>query len=175
MANLDELRLAKYVAENAERDVDQACRIKIQNLVEEYTSRVTREVIAEFAGRMTHARQLRVDAVKAWEEAVIADAEEGGRSKYPVGTVLKEWTNDAGEKWYRRTIPWELTGNSGVLEVVTPDFVHPGNLPDYSRADVGDVVLRLHKKNGEAGSKYVRHWQNQWRGCWLPEGEAPKA
>lgn len=47
------------------------------------------------------------------------------------------------------------TGRVGITEVITGDSVHPGN-KTFGRADLGEVVLRLMKKDGKPSAHYVR-------------------
>lgn len=80
--------------------------------------------------------------------------------KVPVGSVLHEWTT----KRFEKTPVW--TGRRGVLEIISPESSHPGNLA-YGRARIGDVVVRLLKKDGSPGQSYVQGWNLKF---WAPEG-----
>lgn len=154
-------RKASYALSNATRERDAV----ITAAVSAFRSQTEARVHAEWKERISALSESAKTAKKAMEDAEIADAMDGGRCKYAIGTVLLEWKRSS---YGFRTNPLRLTGRRGVVEVITRDSAHPNNR-NYSRASAGDVVVRLLGKNGKPGILYSTDI-NSWRAKWFPEG-----
>lgn len=108
---------------------------------------------------------------KVWEAMAIADAVDVATAekegKYKPGTVLVNWQRER-RGWHGEGI-WKEVGR-GVVEVMKPDTILPGNVT--WRPMVGTLMVRVLKKDGTPG-KVVKELGN-WRDNWLPEGKKPK-
>lgn len=105
-------------------------------------------------------------AVAARDEA--RERAAAGRERtIPLGTIMVEWAFPSWRMYSADQSP-KPTGKKGVLEVITADSEHPGNLPTWSWARRGDVVIRILKKDGKPGKAYVckKRDMDHWR----PEG-----
>lgn len=97
------------------------------------------------------------------EKDRIARTGEGG--PFPVGTKVAEWEQD---RWSRK---WKAPVKFGVIECITRDSLHAGNVSDWSRAKLGEFVIRHLKKDGTPSAKYTiadRGWRDE--GQKLPYG-----
>ncbi len=142
----------------------------IEAAVKAATVRITAELDAE------HNYPKRIEAVQTayWtlhgdlNAALVSEAR--AKLDYPEGTRMDGWKNerktDYENKWSKQA--------TGIIEVVTPETVHPESWADYSRAKIGEVVIRLLKKNGEASLMYACT-RAMFPLKWIPEGSpAPK-
>jgi hypothetical protein len=104
-----------------------------------------------FLSDIRTAQKAESAAYTAWQEEVEAEALKN--VPQPVGTRYVRWdritTRD--QKGYI----WRQTEDVAVLEVVTRTTRFADNLASYSQPAVGQMILRLLKKNGEVGLKFV--------------------
>lgn len=100
---------------------------------------------------------------------------------HPIGTKYLRWEKDLRWRGFGRPIheprKWIATGETAVLEVVTRESKFADNLSRYSRPKVGEIILRVNKKNGEPGLRFIASAyfvRSEWRvPQWYPEGEDP--
>lgn len=152
-----------YAAEHNHRKLREERDQKIYDQVES----LQEEVHAEYRDRMNAAHEECVAARAELDAAKLADA----KPKWPVGTVVCAWKQRT-EGWMQRpTGEWKVIAK-GVMEIITAESEHPDSLNKYSRASIGDVVVRLLKKDGTPGKKYesLTGWKAKH---WLPEGQTP--
>jgi len=96
----------------------------------------------------------------------------------PAGTVYVRWERES-RGWANRddkTPKLTATADTAVLEVVTRESIFADNLTYYSRPSIGSLILRLRKKNGELGLKFIepRNFIHcGWDVSWFPEGHDP--
>lgn len=97
------------------------------------------------------------------------------KGRWNVGTKMVLWLrrqNGYGEK---AVYNWVATEETGVVEVVTSQTVHPGNMGTYSRARVGSFIIRMTNKHGNPMKTYVgvssaeseKDWESK---LWRPVG-----
>lgn len=95
--------------------------------------------------------QIQHDIRKLREQAALQAAQ---NQDIPTGTILWEMKYMWGASRY--------TGRKGVLEIVKPGDRHPLNKASHRQADVGAVVVRNLRKNGERGDSYERPSVYKW-------------
>jgi hypothetical protein len=116
-----------------------------------------------FGSGLRAAEATELAATKVLEEAKDAERLANVKLPYPVGTVLLEW------KFYSSwSDELQLSGKRGVIEVITAESQHPGNISAYSRASIGTVVVRYLKADGKPSRNYSA-WSAMSR-PWSPEG-----
>jgi hypothetical protein len=124
----------------------------------------TPELDVEFKEPLAQALEKKLTAKKVWEEARDAAALSATLAtprEIPLGTRVEEWSAPKGWGYSREK---KSTGRRGVLEVITATSEHPDNVPSYRRASVGDVVVRILKKDGTPSKKYVKGaWKHRER------------
>ena len=117
------------------------------------------------------------DAKAAWDAALEAKSAAGAGAPVPIGTKLFQW---AEPNSYRRSVPKKLTGLVGVVEVWTRTSQSPDGTRNYSLPNPGDFIIRILKKDGTPGKKFIRYHEHSkswgtWSETWLPEGVEPRA
>ncbi len=130
-----------------------------------------RVIECEFSAALDSAKAALYQARAQWQEFRDAEALAEAKPPYPVGTKLAQW--ERCSEWNStETKKVRASGVTGVLEIITRDSEHPANLSKYSRASVGSCVVRLLKKNGETGSKYIvpGGWHGGDWAMWRPVG-----
>ena len=168
--NLDELKEAANIAGSNFYRID----VKINNEVQKKEIEMRRAMHDELDA-LKDSLKRQEGWQKALNEKIVAEKELeaekdriariGDGGAYPVGTKLYEW---GPVRKFSRDIG--ATGKVGIFECITKDSVHAGNVAGYSRASIGDFVVRELKKDGTPSSRYHRykHWMQ-----WYPEGESP--
>jgi len=119
-------------------------------------------------------------AMVARIQAEEAAAIEGAGAPAPLGTVFQRWTTvrkylgSTGYKSNYGPRTWELATprESGVLEAVTQSSAMPLNQRRSRAPEVGEYLVRLHKKDGSTGLKYITAYRLRANG-WFPKGENP--
>ncbi len=161
---------AALYATTTKFNAEKAARIAViqSELMTEYGPALTAEqaafkladaaVSAEHLRRRTIADQERIDRAAA-------------KLPFPVGSILCQW-----QYIYRHsqttTKKVALTGVKAKLEIVTAGTVHPANMR-WSKASIGDVILRTLKTDGTPGAKYESWWHANNGGnvpMWQPVG-----
>lgn len=158
------LQKAHWDAQRSHRELEREFDNKRDKLLDDFREKVDADLEAEYGARLAALRQAELDAERAVEDERIANA----KPPHPVGTVMIGWSNKSGS-WARES-DWQPVAK-GIIEIVTRETVHPANT-EYSRASLGDVVVRLLKKDGTPSAKYQT--LGGWRSHrWLPEGKTP--
>lgn len=121
-----------------------------------------------FGAKIKAAREAEWEANRA-HEAAMAKAAAANTGWLPVGTKVFEWVRPG--RWARAGEPMRKSGRVGVVEVCTHESFFAGNAR-YSRPSVGQVFVRLLKKDGSPSLKVVEGWR-LCREDWLPEGVSP--
>ena len=172
------LKKQYHDAENEVIRLESARNDHIRRAVEEATAQATREADAEFNEKIQEARKASALAYASFmDEKESLAAQNAPR---PVGTRYVRWERET-RRWGDKSdkpLLWKATGDTGVLEVVTRASQFADNLASYSIPNVGDLIVRLSKKSGELGLKFVTSQEfmqvNQWNTpSWYPEGEDP--
>lgn len=128
-----------------------------------FKEQVAKELASRFGDKFKAAQEAYASAVRA--ELLERDriARSGENAKYPVGSKFRQWRT---ERWQNAKKP---TGLIGIMEIITTDSLHPGNV-SY-RANVGDAVIRHLKKDGTPSTRYDRmsYSDNALPWDWLPD------
>lgn len=166
MSNLHELEKAEGTAMLAFHEAEAERRKFVHRRREE----VEEEANRLYDDRIVAARTAYRDARIAVEEERERVALTGANAPYPLGTKLYKWELIPTDRW-SRTSEWKVTA-TGVMEAITRASEHPGNAADYSRAKIGQFVVRLYKKDGTLGARYdteiKKHWSSEG---WYPDGK----
>ena len=88
--------------------------------------------------------------------------------------MLIEW-GMRDRDWYiveKRYLLYK-TGRRGILEVYETGTLLPETMGDWRKPQIGDVFLRLIKKNGEKSRKIITLHNGEIPGNWYPEGDKP--
>lgn len=160
MSNLEELR-KKLVSANRALDDIRAGRDRVKRTLLAAVEDELRDRFGEPLQIAAAAASRAAELFQAEEDRVALEGAQAKEYRIPVGTVLHEYTTRRFDK--KRL--W--TGRRGVLEIVTPDSLHAQNAASYSRAKVGDLVVRILRKDGSPSLSYVRGW---YMSFWAPEG-----
>lgn len=84
---------------------------------------------------------------------------------HPLGTVMVQWKRIDNWTSGARRFTYSLTGERGILEVVTSMSQHPDKLT-YGKASVGSYIIRILRRNGTPGKSYIEYGSGRWE----PEG-----
>ena len=141
--------------------------------------RITEEMEALYGDAIREAERAASDAAKALTEVAELVALTGDGCSVPLGSRLVRW-----ERAYAGG-PKKPT-KTGIVEAITRNSLHPAKSSGYSRANVGEFVIRILKQDGTPGAKYVK--MGGWGGSdltnynhglvpygWYPEGVRPNA
>jgi hypothetical protein len=167
---LKQLEKAESQASDAFDELRNERDHKRSALLSKAAQKIDAALEAEYASRLKELLEKRNAALLALQEARIADASKD--APWPIGTELCGWER-AREGWRgTRSGPWVIVAH-GILEVVTHETKHPASLGGYSRASIGEYIVRLKKKDGTLSLKYenLEGWRSK---TWLPVGEKPK-
>jgi hypothetical protein len=114
------------------------------------------------------------DGIEAARKAVLAAEAEYAKARaqdtgwFPVGTVVEEWER-VGYLYRHADNPHHRkTGRRGVVRIWDNDSPRPDRT-SYGQPDVGDVYVRLLKKDGSESVKYEQR-NHYGRDCWFLEG-----
>lgn len=158
------LRLAFRDRETAERERDHERR----ELVAEAATKIDGELEAKYGERI---RALR-DAEGRVRQALYVAKIEAGKaalSGFPSG-VMVEWGYDMRHRW-DRSREKKPTGRRGRYELRTADTEFPANTGSYRLPNIGQVFIRILKKDGSPGLKFESlRAGSDWR---LEEGSEP--
>lgn len=103
------------------------------------------------------------DAEREAETAYLAAVESAALDKlksYPSG-IVEEW--DFERYLYLRGKEKRPTGRRGIYEICTRATQFPDNTGTYRRPDVGEVFIRILRKNGTPGIKFEKATYSDWR------------
>jgi hypothetical protein len=153
-------------------------RYEVEGRYEARKSELYREacekVNAELGGSLNLAKTAESNASEALGNAENAERLAGASSKlpYPEGTIVCGWKNSRS--------PWAAhcmnrTGKRGMIEVYKEGDAYPSNRSRWSLPKVGDIVVRMLKKDGSKGievEKYI--FDDYAKDYWMPEGVEPK-
>lgn len=118
-----------------------------------------------------HDAGIKAAGIRAYEaeQAYLAEVEREAVHKAPYvpGTRLVQWERGG---WLTDR-KWHQTGRIGIVELVTRETVHPKGW-EWSKAKVGECVVRLLKKDGLPGLHYELFGRGKYQ--WLPKGKEPK-
>lgn len=167
MTKLEQLHKAFAEADTAEENIEQQIRKYRRVKTEAFEAALKFEVEGQFGLSLHSAELKRKSAGDALREEADRVAKSGMGAKLPIGSRYAQWVK------HFHSSPWKKTGIVAVVEVITSESQHPANAY-YSRAKIGDTVLRLLKKDGTPGLKYARlnHGDSIPYG-WYPEGTEP--
>ena len=160
MTRLEELQNVLHEANNLKMNVEARQREREQELMAKM-----REQLDYIFGQEW---RIAVDAVNKASAEYTIERNKVNEQKsleslpYPVGTKLFEWET---KQW---TNEFRKTNRVAVLEIYKQGDALPVNTR-WSRPEVGDMVLRILKKDGTVGSK-VEVFRDYLKSWWLPEG-----
>ena len=129
-------------------------------------------LMEERYGQQITATANAVGLARAALDAARVEAAQSKADELPQGTLV-EWNNQPITKWSRH-YKFSRTGRRGKIEIVTGESQFAANLHGYSCPKLGDVIVRVLKKDGTASSKFVRwpcnvNWGPQWQSeDWMP-------
>ena len=83
---------------------------------------------------------------------------------YPEGTILHKWMQYG---WGTKN-PYTMTKETGVIQIFRNGDEYPDNMR-WNKPRIGDLIIRLHKKDGSLGKKIERFYS----ATWVPKGEDP--
>lgn len=149
----DEIKRLEAVeldAKRAESAIDQERR----DFVSARHRTVEIEANERFGAKLQAVREARFAASQAVLEAREAAALRGEGAPLPLGTRVCKWVTPYA-RWSSRPLGPDELKATGVIEAITRESEHPANL-EYGRADVGQFVIRLHKKDGTLGARYEK-------------------
>ena len=141
-------------------DFQREARRSAERNIEHYTDII-------FAADIRAARS----AEYAANTAVEKETEEQALSAapWPIGTKFYRWERVVNYQVRPNTYHWKRTDETAIFEVVTRTTRFADNLKDYSRPSVGAYILRLLKKSGETGLKFLAYSTVSW----YAEGVSP--
>lgn len=131
---------------------------------------INQQVDAEYKARLLAAREAVYNANELEEKEKV---QQSCTVWYPVGTKVELWKNKG-----RYINGKQKSGEFGLVEVYDGTNPLPDNLR-WRKPNVGDIMVRLLKKNGESGLRVeVVSNQNRMKAhfanVWLIEGDTPE-
>lgn len=167
MTELERLYERRIMAVDEFRKLQAKHEIELAEAIGVEKKRLTAEFDAKYSEAIDFAREAAKKAVVAHEAALIADVV--ANLPFSVGAKMVSW-GQKKKRFGRNDNPIEILA-TGFAEVVKRDTVFPGNISEYHRPEVGDVIVRLAKANGTAGVAFDKYKFGKYR--WLPEGVHP--
>jgi hypothetical protein len=154
------------VAEDKHTDYQRRYRAKSDELMAEVNKKLADEFEKEYR-ETSNALGLAQKNLKEYTEAQRI-AETQSKLPYPIGTIFELWKNT--NTWVTGGV-WKKTNETAILEIFTSDSDYPDNLR-LNRPCVGEVILRILKKDSSKGKKTVRwHCRLGYGEKWLTENE----
>jgi hypothetical protein len=166
--DIDALRRADRDASAAYWTLKQERSEKRRKQEAEALESIRAALALEYGERMKHLSQQRDEAARQLAEAE-AEIGKADLANYPTG-IVAEWGHFRHS--YGRGAK-RLTGKRGVFEVRMPDTQFAGNISSYRLPAIGQVFIRLLKKDGTPGLGFQVSQFGKF-GNWLSEGESPK-
>ncbi len=165
MANIDELQSAYNKAWSRGRELEsEISRFKSEKR-DAFEAALQAEVSARYGVQLRASNEAIGLAQRQLSEEKERIALTGDGAPYPLGTRLVQWE---WPRWGGKPAP---TKHMGIVDAITSKSEHPANVR-YGRAQIGQYVVRLIKKDGTTSSKY-HLWRDYMKNSWLPEGEVP--
>jgi hypothetical protein len=171
---IDELQNAVYAASEARRKLESDRSSERYKAINEFERKLDADVLGpKYDEPLRLARQTENEARRALtaEKDRVALASVG-EAPFPLGTRFIEWKKIGHGRY-------QSLGKAtvAVLEVFTSASVAPSN-QSYGKANIGDYVLRVLKKDGTPSARYIkpsRDWNtnNVNFRPWFPEGVDP--
>ena len=160
MSEIERLENAVQKARNAEQAMQQKRAEKRRRLLNAEVDRIDAELAAEYGDRLKTLHEARYAAEQIMLAAKEKAALKGDGAPWPVGTRLQKWAKRS--RWESEYHPLE---EFGVLEAVTRELKFAENRSGYSIPAVGTYIIRLEKKDGTLGLKFVvpGRWGAEWR------------
>jgi hypothetical protein len=169
MTELERCRLALLKAEEAYDELKNKRYWECSRAISEAKERIESELSAKYSEEQSRLHEAARAARQAYETAKLAEA--NASLPFPVGTKLIGWIRRKLSSF--RCGPLEKK-SLGVVEVCDKNTEIPKGIV-YHRPDIGDVLVRLLKKDGTPGKAVEKYNGDGWRThIWLPEGEKPK-
>lgn len=169
MVDLNELEATYIESKQACRRLDRQREDRRRALEQEARVRIAAQIDEEFP-EWRQANDQATEAQRAFYDARIEDARARLSAMNYGRGVLVEWETKKGQ-WFSERKNWHYeSGRRGTIEVVDRNTQFPDNMADYRRPALGDMIIRLLKKDGTP-SKQVINLMNGIPNWWLPEGE----
>lgn len=169
MTELERCREALAEAELAYGELKHTREIQRRNAIADATERIENELSAKYGEVQSRLREAARAARQAYEVAKLAEA--NASLPFPVGTKLIGWMRSHVSTYRRGPFGKKSTG---IVEVCDNNTEMPIG-QRYGLPAIGDVIIRLLKKDGTPGKSVEKYNGDGWRThIWLPEGEKPK-
>lgn len=169
MKDLERLKKAMLEARWYRDNIWQKRESERERSVAEATERIDAELSAKYGDEYHRLCKAYTEAFDAYEAAIIENAH--ATLPYPIGTKMIGWAKEKLSRF--RTVDHYSPMATGVIEVFVSGSEVPANTR-YHLPAIGDVVVRIHKKDGSLGKNVEMlfdSWGNKYK--WLPEGEKP--
>jgi hypothetical protein len=150
MPNIEELRAALNAARESKSKIESEKYAK-KSALEAELNRTIYTLFGDRIREATNTVNLAAQALQAESDRITL---ESVKTPWPVGTLMAEWKY-LDRYQQKPGLTMKLAGEKGRIEIVTRETVHPENIASYARAMVGQVIIRLLRKNGEVGKTYV--------------------
>lgn len=122
-------------------------------------SKVRAEVASEYRDALEAAAQKERDWCAALDRARVQHAKASGVLGFVPGDRVQRTVRKYGGSWSRDV---RKVVEVGIVEVVTPDTEFPVNDSAWRRPRVGEIIVRLLKKDGTPGRLYERLLKRTW-------------
>lgn len=162
----------QYEAAQRKLDALQSAR---RNFTRKAEDEASRKIEAEAESQFGTDIQSAIEEFAAAKTAWLAEKEsEAAKSApHPIGTKYLRWEKEQ-RRWSAppdKQLKWIATGETALLEVVTRESKFADNLASYSVPRMGSLILRIHRKDGKLGLRFVKSYN--FSPEWYPEGEDP--
>ncbi len=143
-------------------------------MLEEATAKIDAAIAAEFDSSIAMYQNVENMHRTALENARL----EIGRKRFAASNykgLLVEWGRHSSN-WYdteKRDLLYP-TGRRGLLQVCERETRFADNITHYKLPKIGDLFIRLVKKDGTSGLQHVLLYGGEVGGHWLPAGEKPE-
>lgn len=161
----EELRVARRTVDGLESQIHH----EIEEIVRAAREAATASAQAKYGPALAEWKE-KLQVRQAAHEAAQIELGKAATGGLPTG-ILVEWkppeVRYSSVRW-----PPQATGRRAVVEVWSKTSQGRGS---YGLPSVGDVVLRVLKKDGTPSVDFVKNPQSHIGRTWFPEGVTPKA
>jgi hypothetical protein len=173
MADLNTLETLFDAAAYKQRCVRDARDKRRRELEEAARKQIAEQIDAEFGQEWREIQDTTNQRQTELEDARIAAGKERlAEMNYGRGTLI-EWSTHK-ENWYnlQQRYWYYRTGRKGFLAVWDRDAEYPDNMRhSYTLPQLGDLYIRLLKKDGKPGRQFYKWHGDAVPNWWLPEDE----
>jgi hypothetical protein len=172
MSTVDKLKAACEVANQRHLNLKYKFETEERDLRVEAHDKINEQLQEKYGKRLEAAATKAQEARIAYEDARVNAA--ATQAEIPLGTKMARWEHVRDPNKYHEWI-WQPTKQRGVVEVFTRESEHNAGRR-WSTPDIGEVVIRVLRKNGTPSKEVVRfHGYGAQRSHeWVREGEKHK-